>query len=486
MAESIVQYLYEPGGPRPYKCGYCKCPDSSYTRGVWGFKMTCQDYQELVDHGFQRSGNYVYKPEMKTTCCPQYVIRMDVKSFKLSKSQRSCIKKFKRYLVGDKPITSVLVCTDARKEAAGTPVEDFVPKPSTSMAKSPNLDVQSCSDSKKGSTELPRSPKVKKTVTPGIGLDPTKPPCKKAKLIRKERREKKLLDRSAGSTSSPIVANSKKQNPDFCQSLGEIFAFPKDECVHKFQTKLVRVDSQEFTDSYDESFQVFKKFQMIIHKESEADSGEKQFNEFLVYTPLRYKEGPEKMTTHFGTYHQQYLLDGKIFAVGVLDILPKGVLCEYLYYDPDYRSIAPGVVTALLEIEMAQQFYLQNPEMQYYYMGFYVQSCAKMNYKSRYSASKLLCPETYTYISIEKCIPKLKASGYSRLAENDVNPHTEQDISCVPILADNTVMLYRTYTTLHGDHADHLIKEYIELVGMEIARSMTVYLGRMSCVSPCH
>jgi arginine-tRNA-protein transferase len=472
---SVVEYLYEPGGPRPGKCGYCKSPDSSYTRGVWGHRMACHHYQELVDRGFQRSGNYVYKPEMKTTCCPQYVIRMDVKSFKLSKSQRSCVKKFKRYLVAGKKEPSVPTPSQG---AIDNEVTSESTCSSTIPVAEPGSDMMG--DSSKG----PGQPETHKTkiITPGIGPDPNRPPCRKAKLIRKEKKEKKLLNRTSeqGSPTFAVAPSNYEQILEFCQCLKEILIFPKDECTHKFETKLLQINSREFIDSYDESFTLFRKFQMMIHKESESDSGEKQFNEFLVQTPLSYKEGTEKMTTDFGTYHQQYLLDGKIFAVGVLDILPKGVLCEYLYYDPDYRFIAPGVITALMEIAMVQEFYLQNPEMQYYYMGFYVQSCPKMNYKSKYSASKLLCPETYTYISIDKCIPKLKASAYCRLADDDTDkdPHTQYDMGCVPVFADSTAMLYSTYATLHGDQARELLKEYIELVGTNIAFSMTLYLGR--------
>ena len=36
----------------------------------------------------------------------------------------------------------------------------------------------------------------------------------------------------------------------------------------------------------------------------------------------------------YGAYHRQYLLNGKIIAVGVIDILPSCVSSVYLYYDP--------------------------------------------------------------------------------------------------------------------------------------------------------
>ncbi|KTF77554.1 hypothetical protein cypCar_00030860 [Cyprinus carpio] len=38
--------------------------------------------------------------------------------------------------------------------------------------------------------------------------------------------------------------------------------------------------------------------------------------------------------------------------------------------------------------------------------------------KGQYQPSDLLCPETYTWVSIERCIPRLEISAYSRLSEN--------------------------------------------------------------------
>ena len=49
----------------------------------------------------------------------------------------------------------------------------------------------------------------------------------------------------------------------------------------------------------------------------------------------------------YGSFHQQYLLGGKMIAVGVLDILPQGASSVYLYYDPDYRFLSLGTYSAL-------------------------------------------------------------------------------------------------------------------------------------------
>ena len=44
-------------------------------------------------------------------------------------------------------------------------------------------------------------------------------------------------------------------------------------------------------------------------------------------------------------------IDGKLFAVGVLDFTPNGLSSVYLFYDPEYSFLNPGTLCALREIE---------------------------------------------------------------------------------------------------------------------------------------
>jgi len=44
-------------------------------------------------------------------------------------------------------------------------------------------------------------------------------------------------------------------------------------------------------------------------------------------------------------------IDGEIFAVGVIDILPESLSSVYLTYDPKYEFINPGTLCAIKEIE---------------------------------------------------------------------------------------------------------------------------------------
>ena len=65
----------------------------------------------------------------------------------------------------------------------------------------------------------------------------------------------------------------------------------------------------------------------------------------------------------------------------------------------------------------------------WYYMGFYIHSCPKMRYKGQYFPSYLLCPETYSWVDISKCIPRLDKSKYSRLDDDSIlDSETEIDI----------------------------------------------------------
>ena len=50
------------------------------------------------------------------------------------------------------------------------------------------------------------------------------------------------------------------------------------------------------------------------------------------------------------SFHQQYLIDGKVVAVGVIDILPRCVSSVYLYYDPAFHFLSLGTLTSLLEV----------------------------------------------------------------------------------------------------------------------------------------
>lgn len=139
------------------------------------------------------------------------------------------------------------------------------------------------------------------------------------------------------------------------------------------------------------------------------------FHRFLCETPLplvrpdgdgdrRFQVDGEGYDTHipFGSYHQQYRINGVLIAVGVVDVLPHCLSSVYAFYDPDLsRHLELGKYTALREIEWVQRAYTHRRQLTYYYLGYYIRSCTKMVYKAEYKPSELLCPTTNRWIEFE-------------------------------------------------------------------------------------
>lgn len=72
------------------------------------------------------------------------------------------------------------------------------------------------------------------------------------------------------------------------------------------------------------------------------------------------------------------------------------------------------------EICLVRKLSSMSPEMKYYYMGFYIHTCPKMRYKSKFRPSYLLCPLRYTWHPVDKCLQKLDNEKYSIFDESDV------------------------------------------------------------------
>lgn len=469
---SQVRYMYQPGGPVTGPCGYCHGDDPRFcVDGVWAEKISAQDFQELIDRGCQRSGQYIYQPNNLVTCCPQYILRLDVSTFRVSKSQRRVLRRANEYLkTGQQPTTK---CDE--REGEGSVASS---SQATEPEETPTVKV----------AKVEPSQIKKKHVTPGKGADPSKPPSRKAKELRRERKQLKLA--ASGETMETSSKQVSKKSPA-PHNLIELVRLPDPrECQHKMEVKLICTNpvSKEFWDTYEESYEVFRKFQMIIHKEPEHKCNESQYMQFIVDSPLFPEESP--LGLKYGSYHQQYWLDDKLIMIGVLDIIPKGVLCNYLYYDPDVRFLAPGVYSALREIAFNQELYQCNPSFQYYYMGYYVHDCPKMNYKRHYDSAYILCSESLVYIPLERARIKLDEMMTKRKDDKTLSKHcrlvdemppqetySEEDRNKVLVsYGYEKVMEYGSYRRTYGERYDRLVNAYLTMVGKVCASRMQLQL----------
>lgn len=73
----------------------------------------------------------------------------------------------------------------------------------------------------------------------GVGADPNKPPCKKAKTLRWERKQQKLLKR--GMSLEKIETKNEQKN------LEDVLSVPLEDPNHQFKVSLAewRVESDE-------------------------------------------------------------------------------------------------------------------------------------------------------------------------------------------------------------------------------------------------
>jgi len=436
----------------PTHCGYCG-GRGSISQGMWADRMTVRDYQDLLDRGWRRSGRYVYKPCMEITCCPLYTIRCDANKFQPTKSQRKVVKKVQNYV------------KNGKKQEADAPQDASVGGET----------VQSKSTGKNDAQESSSEPRQFKRVE---GL-------KKAKTLRREKYLEKLL--KAG-IEPPKENESKPKNIASVLPTQNYFAIntkleqSMSGSAHKFELRLVKADlsDKEFMNSFHESYRVYRKYQTVIHKDKPHDCDMQTYAGFLCDSPLIYEMMGDKM---LGAYHQHYLVDGAIVAVGVVDILPHSLSSVYLYYDPTWwgqgSNLSPGTYTAVREIQFTQQLGLP-----YYYMGYYIHSCPKMRYKGRFLPAHLLSPSTFTWHNIEQCVQQLEAAKYSTFAgvnkiEEDPVEEPGLDVGKVRMYVNNTVTTYSKWRG-NGSKCEE-VEQYHALVGQGLAERMVLKWGGGQC-----
>lgn len=185
-----------------------------------------------------------------------------------------------------------------------------------------------------------------------------------------------------------------------------------------------------------EKYQLFAKYQEQVH--NDFKHSERGFKRFLCDAPFDdsiiqgTKEEWESLNNIFssketkskayrvGPVHECYYFDDKLIAIGVLDFMPSGISSVYFIWDPDYRHWSLGKLSALKELTLLSQMGLP-----YYYLGYYVDDCHKMNYKASYGGELLdivnLKYIPLNYLKIRKIIDGGKLFVMRNFDENDLS-----------------------------------------------------------------
>lgn len=159
------------------------------------------------------------------------------------------------------------------------------------------------------------------------------------------------------------------------------------DAAHNF---VVTLESSDYTD---EKFAVYENYQRIVHHEPPERRTKTGFRNFLCDSPLKPQvKTIDNRERKLGSYHQCYRLDGKLIAVGVLDLLPHAVSAVYFMYDESFHKCSPGKLSAMREATFAYE-----EGYKWYMMGYYIHSCRKMRYKMDYHPQEILDPESYDW-----------------------------------------------------------------------------------------
>ncbi len=198
----------------------------------------------------------------------------------------------------------------------------------------------------------------------------------------------------------------------------------------------------------------------------------------------------------YGSYHQQYLINDKyLIAVGVIDVLPNCISSVYAFYDPVVSSyINLGKLTALYEINWVKHALRFRPNLNYYYLGYYIHSCQKMRYKSEYKPSEILCPVRGVWVDFDIAKKRLESRSPIRHCCDLSTPSDDEkettgkatnkkeddfsDFSLIKLqLSPNQSLVTANMLTDEGrDIVRPILDEFIRETGFEVARRCVVKL----------
>ena len=138
-----------------------------------------------------------------------------------------------------------------------------------------------------------------------------------------------------------------------------------------------------------EAFDLYNEYHVTRH--DKPRKSEYSYCEHVVNTPIANQtvDGFD-----YGTYHQLYKLDGKLVAIGIIDIVPTGIVSIYMWYSvsKEVLKLSFGVYSALKEIEFVRELSKRNPNMKYYYLQGWNENNKKLSYKANYSPEEFYCP----------------------------------------------------------------------------------------------
>ena len=99
--------------------------------------------------------------------------------------------------------------------------------------------------------------------------------------------------------------------------------------------------------------------------------------------------GPEKIG-----WEWRYFEGNRLVGVSLMDVAPGAISLVYFFYDPAWRPSSPGRFSILNQLQFAKQRRIPHA-----YLGYWVEMCPSLNYKSRFRPYEIL--EKYVTVADE-------------------------------------------------------------------------------------
>ncbi|VDK42623.1 unnamed protein product [Taenia asiatica] len=323
-------------------------------------RLRVDDYELLMKSGWRRRGMHVRKPLNSITCCPAHPVWCDAMQFEVSGAHKKVVYILGNYLrTGKVPKKVQFESSDPKEEAKLKEPGKDEGQPQCQTPKQTEADKESGWDAKTKDA----SEQAAESVLPDICERAPQLKAKRNKIRELEYYMKRVETREGDAHTLDVrVCSCSPLSPEISATLNDEYA-------------------------------VFDKYLSLVHGWSQGSISFEEFQEIYVETPLMGiddKEVEAAGAPKFGTYHQQYWLDGnKLIAVGVVDLLPGCLSSVYFFNDPSYLRFNLGTFSALWELAYVRN--LQRTyggtvpayaNLQYYTMGYYIHSSSMMNYKA--------------------------------------------------------------------------------------------------------
>jgi len=193
----------------------------------------------------------------------------------------------------------------------------------------------------------------------------------------------KIIDNCTSSESQELIERGFRR-------FGKMFFRPICEGCSECQSIKIDVENFEFSKS---QRRVMKKASFIksyVQQPSLTHEHIDLFEKYHLYmqdkrgwdynktTPEHYYNSFVSGHSDFG-YEVLYYDEDKLIGVDLIDILDDGISSIYFYYDPDYEKYSLGKFSLYNQIKFSKK-----SNKKWIYLGYYVEECPSLSYKTHY------------------------------------------------------------------------------------------------------